>query len=815
LHSNTNTNIHSPALASASTSTSTSTSVLNQNTLEEDNHYHNYNHNLEVLTNSNHSNIDINHTSHINHSNNNIDEENTQRSTAQKVFQFLDSPRRALIKGTRTTKRKQNHQNSNNNNNNLGNSLHSNKSNNSNRISGYRNKHRMYKKMEDSDDEGNHKSIHRNDNDNEHYENTHLNQNQHQDQHQGIDCSISATASASTSAIGVARSPSSTLTSSSVVTTLPASKPKQNILTWLQNDAPQDIIPKVLSFAGPQKHQVLSKVNKTWRDICLTEGVFRTLCEDYRKWDSEIHDEPMIENEYGRGHGHGHDQHGHENEHCGNGSIDSDDNSDHAIHTDSDDESSNDFMDVDDDVGADDLDTIILSNRHNPYNEHNEIHNRRKNHNDHFWRDFYSNNPIVPLDYPSLKDAVHATGSYSKRQKRFEFSNNVRILMNPGIHILDDYIRVHTYGESTFAIETYQPPSFHKYRYVETRPSFSGIGVGANTGTGNGNGSDAYTEDNNNHTPSRRRFNSRGNFRNIFTCRSASGASNATVEDYDGSAQLIQSFSESSSSSSIIDKATIVIKTRNQNAPVFHVTQGTLKVSNVVLVHDCAGIDIWNGNTVIQVQPRFYDNRPIMPRPCDRMPTAIIENTTLSSFSGRGIVAIDGGLATIRKCRILNCAATGIYVGGPGSAATVEDSDVIHNGNGNQRNRRGIARGHSGVYLEQGVASLTNCNISNNSLTGISAISQANCTLVVKGSDLIGNGTVQLEMPPDGSISRQRSVSENNTISGNGEGRPRSGLELEDQNDNGQSDRTLDMATGRVSIPIGGRRIATPPIHLF
>jgi len=243
-----------------------------------------------------------------------------------------------------------------------------------------------------------------------------------------------------------------------------------------------------------------------------------------------------------------------------------------------------------------------------------------------------------------------------------------------------------------------------------------------------------------------------------------------------------------------------------------------MKISNLNMIHNCNGIDIWNGNTVIQSQPQFFDNRPIIPQNSDKMPHAIIDNSSLTSLSGRGIVAIDGGTLTVRKCRILDCAATGVYVGGPGSAATVEDSDIIRNGNGNVRNRRGIARGHSGVYLEQGVAVLQSCNVSNNSLTGISAISQTNAKLTVKDSDLVGNGTVQLEMPPAGSASRQRSVSVNNNISAEGEGRSRSGLDLEEDNDGEQLGRALEDVARRTFLSTarnGGAVINPPSVPLF
>ena len=123
-----------------------------------------------------------------------------------------------------------------------------------------------------------------------------------------------------------------------------------------------------------------------------------------------------------------------------------------------------------------------------------------------------------------------------------------------------------------------------------------------------------------------------------------------------------------------------------------------------------------------------------------------------------------------------DCAATGIYVGGPGSRANIEATDVVRNGNGNTRARRGIPRGHSGVYLEQGNARIFDCNISNNSLTGISAVSPDNAILNLEETDLVQNGTFQLEMPPLGSIARRESITQDNRLAAFGLTRARSGL---------------------------------------
>jgi Right handed beta helix region len=188
-------------------------------------------------------------------------------------------------------------------------------------------------------------------------------------------------------------------------------------------------------------------------------------------------------------------------------------------------------------------------------------------------------------------------------------------------------------------------------------------------------------------------------------------------------------------------------------------------------------LDIWNGNAAVQIQP---PNRP-HDRPTNVIsaPTLTMEHVEVTSASGRGIVNIDGGQLDIRNCYIHDCAATGIYVGGPGSRARIERTDVIRNGNGNTTHRRGIARGHSGVYLEQGHASILDCNISQNSLTGISAVSPDNAILNLQESELVSNGSFQLEMPSIGSVAYARSTTNNNTFAGTGLPRTRSGLVAE------------------------------------
>lgn len=222
--------------------------------------------------------------------------------------------------------------------------------------------------------------------------------------------------------------------------------------------------------------------------------------------------------------------------------------------------------------------------------------------------------------------------------------------------------------------------------------------------------------------------------------------------------------------------AILCLESTRENEPVIRIRQGTVNIRSLKILHYCEGIDIWNGNAAIQVQRAFGRNgRPLYSEPPSIVPTANLIDCDIMSLSGRGIVTIDGATSTIHNCNIHTCAATGVYVGGAGSASTLTQTDVIENGTGNQRSqfndRRGVARGHSGVYVENGLAKIRDCNISCNTLTGISAVSTDEARLHIEYSDVRANRSDQMELPP---MSSGRSINRNNTIMSEGSGRPRS-----------------------------------------
>jgi hypothetical protein len=56
-----------------------------------------------------------------------------------------------------------------------------------------------------------------------------------------------------------------------------------SVMEFLTDICPEDILPKILAFAGPQKTAALSKVNRVWRDVIAEDSTWRVLCEELYK----------------------------------------------------------------------------------------------------------------------------------------------------------------------------------------------------------------------------------------------------------------------------------------------------------------------------------------------------------------------------------------------------------------------------------------------------------------------------------------------------------------------------------------------------
>jgi hypothetical protein len=370
----------------------------------------------------------------------------------------------------------------------------------------------------------------------------------------------------------------------------------------------------------------------------------------------------------------------------------------------------------------------------------------------------------VPIDYSSIPAALaiasdrdeHVNHDVCNMNPRvMEQRRSIKILLRPGDYYMREAIVIQAVGGNTcVTIESMDMPKIdsiqkhHQDDPMDITPTLSSSSSSLSS------------------SPAKRIMQKAKTIRNVLTCRSVSVVQNEEM--------VVEILPPAAVCASIISR------TRRINEPLFRIRQGTLKLVNLNIMHNANGVDIWNGNAAIQVQPPLGpDDHPLVasPRPC-----AILDKVNVCSRSGRGIVTIDGGSTHITSSYVHDCAATGIYVGGAGSRATVERTDVLRNGNGNRAVRRGIQRGHSGIYLEQGQAVIRDCNISQNSLTGISAVSQENAVLDLSESDLVANGAQQLEMPPNGSLSRRRSLTRDNNMAASGVSRSRSGLVDADEN---------------------------------
>jgi hypothetical protein len=58
-----------------------------------------------------------------------------------------------------------------------------------------------------------------------------------------------------------------------------ASTYPSNVMRWMQNDCPKDVVPLILAFAGPQKIATIGKINRFWRQVIEQEATWRRLCE--------------------------------------------------------------------------------------------------------------------------------------------------------------------------------------------------------------------------------------------------------------------------------------------------------------------------------------------------------------------------------------------------------------------------------------------------------------------------------------------------------------------------------------------------------
>jgi hypothetical protein len=71
--------------------------------------------------------------------------------------------------------------------------------------------------------------------------------------------------------------------SSETVNIVSSGQPQPDVMNFLIDLCPEDVLPKILAFAGPQKTAALSKVNRVLRDVIAEDRTWRVLCEDLYK----------------------------------------------------------------------------------------------------------------------------------------------------------------------------------------------------------------------------------------------------------------------------------------------------------------------------------------------------------------------------------------------------------------------------------------------------------------------------------------------------------------------------------------------------
>ena len=71
---------------------------------------------------------------------------------------------------------------------------------------------------------------------------------------------------------------------SSMAEKMPAMKMSlSNPMRFLQEDCPEDVLPLILAFAGPQSAAVLYRTNRHWKNVMDEEATWKVLCQELYK----------------------------------------------------------------------------------------------------------------------------------------------------------------------------------------------------------------------------------------------------------------------------------------------------------------------------------------------------------------------------------------------------------------------------------------------------------------------------------------------------------------------------------------------------
>lgn len=104
----------------------------------------------------------------------------------------------------------------------------------------------------------------------------------------GQKTSMESSTFSSTTTMGSLSSTRSAATYFHLPRRLATSASSSNLMQWLQSDCPQDVLPRILAFAGPQKVATMSRTNRFWHDLVSQESTWQTLCTELYKVCMEI-----------------------------------------------------------------------------------------------------------------------------------------------------------------------------------------------------------------------------------------------------------------------------------------------------------------------------------------------------------------------------------------------------------------------------------------------------------------------------------------------------------------------------------------------
>ena len=237
------------------------------------------------------------------------------------------------------------------------------------------------------------------------------------------------------------------------------------------------------------------------------------------------------------------------------------------------------------------------------------------------WKELYRMSPCVPVDYPTIAAAMELaqdTSSSSQRWLAARSSNATHSLVQTrSLRVL---LRPHMVYKIKEAIVVCAPPGV-KVSMETIQLSASCLSSRTNMLSERAMAASSTTTTTTTVAPpskKRIRWNCKSGTRdqvvlslspsedsNQNSEHSFSSLSEEAMDDLaaTGSSPAASSLSlESSDSmaeSNTLQTATIILKTRRQNEPVFLVQQGSLYLQGLSILHSSHGMDIWNGNAAI------------------------------------------------------------------------------------------------------------------------------------------------------------------------------------------------------------------------